>query len=191
MRKCVWLFVLTVFGCAFCPALTLADTVVTPAETYIFHVRSNISYRCYEGDGQVKAVDSRTHAVCDNKTINKTLIDENVSIKITDEPTPDDSKNLAGDWIREVNFKGRKFTVALTLFKTVPADGGYPYRLRAVAEDDEPTTRHNAVFIDSDAVARFSPLYLDYVSSGQPEEITLSTFVAPVAAISPNSGGGN
>lgn len=148
-------------------------------ETHVFQIKGEVQYRCYTGPGKPKARDSRTDTVCDNKTQKKVLFDEKVSLKIQDEPDPEMSKDLEGAWDRVIPYKGRNFEIALSLFKTHA--GPKPiYRLRMVAVDDEPTTRKTAVYEEGETVKSLAPLTMDYVSVGQPEEITFTVTLKPL-----------
>lgn len=148
-------------------------------ETHLFQVKGEIQYRCYSGPGKPKARDSRTNSVCDNKTQKKVLFDEKVALKIQDEPDPENSKDLEGSWDKVTPYKGRDFEVALSLFKSHA--GPKPvYRLRMVTIDDEPTTRKTVVFEEGEVVKYLAPLTMDYISVGQPEEITFSVTIKPL-----------
>lgn len=149
------------------------------SETHLFQVKGEVQYRCYPGTEKPKARDSRTHAVCDNKTQKKVLFDEKISLKIQDEPDPENSKDLEGAWDKSLPFKGRNFEIAVSLFKSF--SGAKPvYRLRFVALDDEPVTRKSAVFEEGEVVKALAPLTMDYVSVGQPEEITFTATIKPL-----------
>jgi hypothetical protein len=150
------------------------------SETYTFKIHGDVTYRCYGGYDSVKAVDSRTKVPCDNKTKKKALFDERVVVVIKVEPNPEDSKDLAGDTGKTVQFEGRKFTGGFSLFKQVDSPSPAPYRLRLVACDDEPTSRQTAVYADAKQVKDFNKLTINYISIGQPEEIQYIFSVEPV-----------
>lgn len=161
----------------FLPASGFAAPLVF--ETHLFQIRGEVQYRCYSGIGKPKARDSRTNSVCDNKTQKKILFEERISLKIQDEPDPDNSKDLEGSWDKIFPYRGRNFEIALSLIKS--QTGSKPiYRLRTAALDDEPTTRRTAVFEEGETVKGLAPLTLDYFSAGQPEEITFSVQIRPI-----------
>ena len=149
-------------------------------EIYFFKVRGTVTYRCYGGYGTQKFFDSRTKAPCDNKTKSKILFDERVKIEIKVEPNPANSKDLGGDLQRNVQFEGRKFTAAVSLFKLVDVQSLTPYRLRVVAIDDEPGRRQTAIYADVDQVKNLNALTVQYSSAGQPEEIEYQLLIEPV-----------
>lgn len=158
-----------IFGCNYAIG-------VTPAEKHSFHVVGNISYRCYTGYDGVKLTDEITKNPCDNNTYKRTVIDKVISIAITDEPDPEDSKNLEGSWIEEFEYQGRKFIIAISLFKISPAN---MYRVRLVAEDNEPTPRQTAIYSEMKNVKKMNPLTVDYSSSGKKEEINFFVTISP------------
>lgn len=157
-----------------------AGDVSQGKETYFFKVRGTVTYRCYGGYGTQKVFDSRTKAPCDNKTKSKVLFDERVKIEIKVEPNPADSKDLGGDLQKSVQFEGRKFTAAVSLFKLVDVQSTTPYRLRVVAIDDEPGRRQTAIYTDVDQVKNLNALTVQYSSTGQPEEINYQLLIEPV-----------
>ena len=148
-------------------------------ETHSFKVTATVSYRCYGGYGPKKAVDSRTKVTCDNKTETKNLFDKVMSIKIADEPDPEDSKDLEGSWEQTIEFKGRRFMAAVSLFKFVSSSKTPYYTLRLVARDDEPGSRQTAVFAQAGEVRAFNKLMIQYGSAGQPEEIDYQFSIEP------------
>ena len=160
--------------------LLAAAPAPTPPETHRFRIVGQVDYRCYAGTGAVKAVDSRTKAVCDNKELHQKLFDEVVALKIVNEPTPDAALDLEGSWLKTVPFKGRGFEIAISLFKSVPSRSPRPYRLRAVAHDDEPGTRSTAVYAEAETPGRLNVLTIEVTSAGQPEEITFNAVITPV-----------
>ena len=173
-------------ACAFTiPLVTLAAYLAVspamaaaPPETHVFHVRVDVGYRCYGGyDPAKKVYDSRTHVPCDNERVDRTLVDRDVAIRIANEPTPDGSPTLVGDAIEQVDYKGRKFTVGLTLWKEFPGSGRPAYRLRLVGRDDEPGTRQTSYTAHGDASGRFTSVEIDCNSVGQPEEIVMKVRV--------------
>jgi hypothetical protein len=147
------------------------DACSAPAapETHKLRVHGQVSYRCYAGYDGKKVLDERSGEACDNKTTNKVLFDKVVTIRIVDEPDPENARDLAGSWSEEVAFKGRKFTAAFSLFKT---KGAAPYSLSAVATDDEPQPRQTRVTAHMRTVSALNPLTLSYSSMGKKEEIT-------------------
>jgi hypothetical protein len=158
-----------------------AAFAAAPPETHVFHIKVNVTYRCYGGyDPKIKIYDTRTHVLCDNKDYPSTLFDKDVPIRIVNEPTPDNSPDLVGSTIQEFSFKGRKFTVGLTLFKAFPAGGQPAYTLSMVAEDDETTTRHSTYIAHADSRGKFTPIEVEYRSAGQPEEIQMRTNVEEI-----------
>jgi hypothetical protein len=159
-------------------ALLLIFSVVagatTPPQTHQFHVLGKLKYRCYPGPEGKKMVDDFTKKPCNNKETEKTVIDKVISIVITDEPDPSDSKELAGTWDESFEFAGRKFVIALTLFKDVAPN---PYRLRLVAHDNEPVARETAIFSEFETLTGMNPISIDYTSIGKKEEINFSVEV--------------
>jgi hypothetical protein len=149
-------------------------------ETYAFKVLGTVSYRCYGGYGPVKAVDSRTKVVCDNETKKQTLVSEAVKVTIKAEPNPDDSNDMYGDWSKDFQFAGRKFTALLSLSKAVDAPSRTPYRLTVDAYDDEPSHRRTSTSADAAQVKELNALSVRYSSMGQPEEIEYNLSVTPV-----------
>lgn len=147
-----------------------------PTEVHKLSILGHVSYRCYAGYDGKKVFDERTNASCDSKTYKSKLIDKTISIDIVDEPDPEDSKNLSGAWSEKFDFKGRKFVVAIGLFKIAKSNS---YRLRFVGEDDEPTPRKTAMFADMKSVREMSPLSIDYYSVGKKEEISFWVTVEP------------
>jgi len=146
------------------------------AEKHQFHMLGQVKYRCYAGYSGKKVFDSRTKKVCDNKTYENTVVDKVVAIDIKDEPDPEDSKELAGDWQGNFDFKGRKFIIATSLFKDATTS---KYRVRLVAEDDEPTPRKTAVFTEVKNLKDMNPLTIEYSSAGTKEEISFWVEVKP------------
>lgn len=153
-----------------------AAMAVTPSEIHQFHILGKVKYRCYAGYDGKKVVDEVTKQPCDNKDYNSVLIDKIVSIEINDGPDPEDSKELSGGWGEKFDFKGRKFDIAMTLFKesTPPR-----YRIRLVAEDNEATSRKSAVFTEMKSLKDMNPLSIDYSSAGKKEEIGFWVEVKP------------
>lgn len=149
---------------------------VTASETHQFHILGKVKYRCYAGYDGKKQTDELTKKPCDNKTYEGTVIDKVVTIVIKDDPDPEDSKELAGDWNGKFDFKGRQFEIAITLFKTPdPA----MYRLRLVADDNEPTSRQTAVFSEMKNMKEMNPLSIEDSSVGKKEEINFWVEVKP------------
>jgi hypothetical protein len=150
------------------------------SETHSFKVRGNISYRCYSGSGAQKNTDSRTKAPCDSQTRKQTLVDEVIQIEIKAEPNPDDSKDLYGEWKKDIDFEGRKFSAFLSLAKSVDTPSKTPYRLMVDANDDEPGHRRTTTSADARQVKDFNILTLRYASKEQPEEIEYDLLIEAV-----------
>lgn len=150
----------------------------TPSETHEFHISAKASYRCYAGYDGKKVTDERTKEICDNKTYNSTIVDKVIAIKIVDESDPEDSKDLAGSWSEEFKVKGRKFVIAVSLFKE---NSQNPYRIRILAKDDEPSARETVVFSELKTVPEMNSLSIEYTSMGKKEEITYWTDIQPSA----------
>jgi hypothetical protein len=139
-----------------------------PGETQKLHVHGAVSYRCYAGYSGKSVTDERSGERCDNQTTNKVLIDRVVTINLRDEPDPDNSPDLEGSWSEVANFKGRKFTAAVSLFKS---SGALPYTLTVIAHDDEPSARQSTVRTLFRAPAEMNPVSVEYGSRGKKEEI--------------------
>jgi hypothetical protein len=138
-----------------------------PDETHKLRIHGTVSYRCYAGyDGKAVA-DERSGEKCDNKTSRKIIIDKVVSIAIRDEPDPENSTDLEGSWSEEVQFKGRKFTAAVSLFKS---KGKLPYTLSITAHDDEPAARRSTMRTHLRTMAEMNPVDVEYASRGKKEE---------------------
>jgi hypothetical protein len=158
---------------------TFAATAPTPApEVHQLHVRGSVKYRCYAGyDGKV-VTDEMTKERCDNKDYNKVVIDKNITIKIAVEPSPDDSKDLAGSWNEKFEFKGRTFEIGLSLFKAAkPAVK--PYRLRIATSDNEPAPRRTAILADLRTPKELNSLTAELSSAGKKEEIEFNVTIEP------------
>lgn len=140
-----------------------------PPETHAFKVTGNVRYRCYAGNDGKKVFDSMTKAPCDSKDYKSTVIDKIVTVTIKDEPDPEDSKELEGSWGETFEFKGRKFTVAISLFKMPPPA---KYRLRLVATDNEPNSRSVAVFTEVKDIDKMNQVSIDHSSAGTKEAIS-------------------
>jgi hypothetical protein len=157
-----------------------AGEIPQKSETYSFKVRGDVSYRCYGGYGAQKDVDSRTKVACDNSTKKETLVNEVVTVQIKAEPNPDDSKDMDGDWVKDVQFEGRKFTAFLSLFKAVDVPSKNPYQLTVDAHDDEPSHRTTSTFAVARQVKDLNALTVRYSSKEQPEEIEFTLQIEPV-----------
>lgn len=142
---------------------------VTPSEIHKFHILGKVKYRCYAGYDGKKIVDEVTKQPCDNKNYQSVLVDKIVSVNIVDEADPEGSKALAGSWGEEFDFKGRKFVIAMTLFKE-PSQS--PYRVRLVAKDSEIVSRNSAVFTEMKNLSEMNTLSVDYSSAGKKEEVS-------------------
>lgn len=142
----------------------------TPSERHQFHVSGRVQYRCYAGYGSEakNVVDDTTQLPCDNQSYTETLIDKVISVDIRDEPDPLHSTELAGSWSEIFEFKGRKFEIAVTLFKELSPSH---YRIRLMAADSEPTSRKTAVFTEMKTLREMNPLSVHYSSSGKKEEV--------------------
>lgn len=149
---------------AFCGQATNA---VSSSEIHKLHVIGRVKYRCYAGYSGKKSFDEITKKPCDNKTYEKTVVDKIVAIEIKDEPDPENSKDLAGSWDESFSFKDRKFEIAISLFKPEVSS----YRLRLVANDNQPVSRNTAVYADVKNITDINPLIIDYNSVGKKEEI--------------------
>jgi hypothetical protein len=158
--------------------LVSSTWAATPPETHSFHVVGRAKYRCYAGYSGKKAFDEMTKAPCDNKDYQSTLIDKVIAVDIKDEPDPDSSPELAGFWGDKFEFKGRQFEIGMTLFKdpTAPL-----YRVRLVADDNQPTARKSATFTEMKTLKEMNPLAIDYSSAGKKEEISLWVEVRPAS----------
>jgi len=149
---------------------------VTPPETHSFHVLGRATYRCYAGYSGKKAVDELTKQPCDNKTYESVVVDKVVSIEIKDEPDPDSSPQLEGSWLEKFAFKGRQFVIAISLFK----EPALPqYRVRVVADDNQPGPRSTAVFTEMKTLTEMNPLSVEINSVGKKEEIYFSANIKP------------
>lgn len=148
----------------------------TPAEKHQFHILGRVKYRCYAGYSGKKVVDARTKKGCDNKSYDSVVVDRVIAIDIKDDADPEDSKDLAGDWTGKFEFKGREFVIVMTLFKDAATSH---YRVRLVAEDDEPTSRKTAIFSEIKNFKEMNPLSIEYTSAGTKEEISFWVEVKP------------
>lgn len=175
MKK-IWLFTSAIILISTLNVWAKSPSAARPLETHEFHISAKVQYRCYAGYDGKKVTDERTKEICDNKTYNSTIVDKIIAIKIVDEPDPTDSTVLEGGWSEEFKFKGRKFVVAVSLFKDSSAK---PYRIRVVAKDDEPSTRETAVFSELRTVPEMNSLSIEYSSKGKKEEITYWTEIQP------------
>ena len=155
-------------------------------EVHRLRVSGTVSYRCYGGyDAKQRPTDERTGAPCDNQTTKATLIDEVKSIELKDEPDPENVHSLEGSWLQTFDFKGRKFTIALSLFKDF---GPEHYRLRVVARDDEPQARATAVFVETRRLAELNPVTVEFSSAGKKEEISFVVTVRHAGAAGMDGG---
>lgn len=171
------------------PLVVLLGAQVAPAvpaaETHHLRVTAWVSYRCFGGIDGKRRTDERTKAACDNQTTKATLMDEVKAIDLKDEPDPEDSPSLAGSWLQTFKFKGRTFTVAVSLFKDfLPTR----YRLRIVAQDDEPQPRSTAVFVETPTMPELNPVSVDYGSVGKKEEIRLWVTVQTATSTAADAG---
>jgi hypothetical protein len=139
-----------------------------PAEMHKLHVHGAVSYRCYAGYSGKVVSDARSGERCDNQSTTKVLIDRVVTINLKDEPDPDNSPDLEGSWSEVVSFKGRKFTAAVSLFKSA---GALPYTLTVIGHDDEPSPRQSTVRTQMRTPADMNPVLVEYGSRGKKEEI--------------------
>jgi hypothetical protein len=169
MQKKIIVSLIFIFGCDYAMA-------TTPAEKHSFHVVGSVSYRCYTGYKGVTLTDDMTKNPCDNKTYKSTVIDKVISITIKDEPDPENSKDLEGSWIENFEYQGRKFEIAISLFKMSPTN---IYRVRLVAVDNEPTPRQTAIYSEMKNVKKMNPLAVDYSSIGKKEEINFLVTISP------------
>jgi hypothetical protein len=186
MRKLITVCDLAIVGAALigasAPWTAAADTNnETPApEFHALRVKSVVKYRCYGGYGEKKVKDTRTGFLCDNRNYEKTLIDKTIRVKIQWEPNPADDRSLAGAWDEKIEFMGRQFTVAMTLFKDVEARRKAMYRLRLLAEDNEPLSRQAVTFTEFPSLRTMNPVTVEYTSrGGLPEEIRYEVTVEP------------
>jgi hypothetical protein len=145
-------------------------------ETHALRVRGSVKYRCYAGYDGKKIVDERTGKPCDNKEYQSQIVDKAVTLQIKDEPDPKDSRDLAGAWSEDFDFKGRKFSIAITLFKDASSK---TYQMRMVARDDEPTPRQTAVFSRMKSVNAMNTISVECSSAGKKEEISFEVTVEP------------
>ena len=157
-------FALLLLAASYAPS-----SAATAPETHKLRVHGHVSYRCYAGYEGKLVTDERSGEACDSKTSNKVVIDKVVTLAIVDEPDPDNSPDLAGSWSETAIFKGRKFTAAITLFKT---KGALPYSLSLVATDDEPQPRQTRTTAHMRSLSALNPLTVSYSSMGKKEEIT-------------------
>ncbi len=146
------------------------------SETHSFKIFGTVKYRCYAGYSGKKLVDNVSKDPCDNKTSESVLVDKTVPIEMKVEPNPADSDELTGSWLERFEYKGRKFEIAVTLFKESTSPF---YRLRLVAEDNEKTSRKSAVFIEMKSIKEMNPLSLSYDSAGKKEEVNFLVRVEP------------
>jgi hypothetical protein len=158
--------------------LNISWAVITPTaeESHDFHVSGVVTYRCHAGYDGKKMVDERTKQPCNNETYTSRVIDKTVSIIITDEPDPENSNDLEGSWSETFEFKGRKFVVAISLFKN---SSNKPYRIRIVANDDQPSPRNTAMFAEMKTIGDMNSIFVDYFSVGKNEEIRFWVSVHP------------
>jgi len=147
-----------------------------PPETYRLHVHGEVEYRCYAGyDPKHVVIDSRTHQVCDNRTVKKVLFDHVIALTLKFEPNPDDETTLVGDWENKTDFQGRKLDATLTLMKEASQ-----YDLRMSATDDEPIHRQTDVSSEFTSVKQMNPITVRDSSVGSNEEMTFTFKVEPV-----------
>ena len=148
-------------------------------ETHSFQIKGEVHYRCFGGNPP-KSRDSRTQVACDNKDQHKVLFNERVNVQIKQEPSPDNDPTLTGGLTRTATYQGRTFTMGMSLFKDLEAGQPAVYRLRTVAQDDEPRNPRQSEWISrASAVKSLNPLTVQYLSVGQPEEIVFSVSIAP------------
>ena len=156
-----------------------AQHPVAAPETHAFQLKAEVHYRCF-GGYPPKLKDSRTQVPCDNKTYSQVLFDERISLRIQQEPSPDNSPTLAGAISRTREFRGRHFSVTMSLFKDMNPGQPVVYRLYAEADDDEPAKRRETTLgLRATAVKHFNPLQISYDSRGQPEEIQYRVTIEP------------
>jgi LmbE family N-acetylglucosaminyl deacetylase len=146
------------------------------SEVYRFRVKADASYRCYGGYGGDEPKDPLAHESCDNRDYREKFIDQEITIRIRREETPD-GPELVGDWSAKFPFKGRKFEFALTLFK-VQEKKGVSYTLRAVASDDG-ENRSASSTLSVPSPGALNPVTIQHHSVGEPE-IAISFAFAPV-----------
>jgi hypothetical protein len=162
-----------------CASAACAQAPASPPETHSFQIKGEVHYRCF-GGYPPKSRDSRTQVACDNKDHHKVLFNERVNVQIKQKPSPDNDPSLTGGLTRTATYQGRKFTLYIGLFKDLVPGQAAVYRLRTVAQDDEPrTTRQSEWMSRANAVKSFNPLTVQYQSVGQPEEIVFSVSIAP------------
>jgi hypothetical protein len=168
---------------AFFGISAIAYAGATPApETHVFKVKSVVNYRCYGGYDPKKVVkDTTTGFTCDNKDYRKTLFEKDVSIKIKFEPNPDNEQFLAGHWTDQTEFMGRKFSVTILLLKE-NLSGTPTYRARFVVDDSDPTARLTTVSLKGASPGQLSPIALEHISKGTPQEITYLVEITPALA---------
>jgi hypothetical protein len=143
---------------------------------HAFYVVGHVTYRCYGGNDGKKRVDERTKEPCNGKTDQREVISRVTPIEIVDEPDPEDAKGLAGSWLEDFTFHGRKFTAAISLFRELSPPN---YRLRIVARDDEPGPRETAVFAEAATVSALNRISVQSSSVGKKEEIYFVLSVQP------------
>ena len=156
-----------------------AQKPASPPETHSFQIKGEVHYRCFGGNPP-KSRDTRTQVACDNKDQHKVLFNERVSVQIKQEPTPDNDPTLTGGLTRTATYQGRTFTMGMSLFKDLEPGKPAVYRLRTVAQDDEPRNPRQSEWMSrASAVKSLNPLTVQYLSVGQPEEIVFSVSIAP------------
>ena len=162
-----------------CASAVCSQTPASPPETHSFQIKGEVHYRCFGGNPP-KSRDSRTQVACDNKDHHKVLFNERVNVQIKQEPSPDNDPTLTGGLTRTATYQGRKFTLGMSLFKDLEPGQPAVYRLRTVAQDDEPRNPRQSEWMSrASAVKSLNPLTVQYLSVGQPEEIVFSVSIAP------------
>lgn len=153
----------------------LADELKpTVVETHTFKVHAEVNYRCYSPYGK-PVLDYRNPEPCDGKDDKKILIDAPIKIQIVKEAVPG-GYEYAGSFLKEYQFKGRKFTLYFGLQKTNKTP---KYILDLTAHDDEHTNRNTRISTKANQIKQLNPINIYYTSSGQPE-ISYKVSIKPV-----------
>ncbi len=107
-----------------------------PSETHAFEVTLKAKYRCFGGNPSTKS-DPRTGVKCDNQEKTTVFLNkEVVNIQIQQEPSPEKTNTLVGDFVRDYKFQGRVFTVNMSLYKELPPNAKANYMMLLVANMD-------------------------------------------------------
>ncbi len=145
-------------------------------ETKKLRVFGEIHYRCYPKGGASDVVDERTGLACQNKSMSEVVVDKTVSFQLEVRSNPGGSLDADGVWSEQFEHMGRKYTLSVLISKS---PSPVNYSLRIVAVDDEPVSRHTAVYAKAKRFSELNPLQVELSSVGKKEEVKFIALVEP------------